>query len=249
MKYIQTILLFWNSFFLTAQNSADRIRLKSEDGIDVFYAYDAQGRLSQQRSSMYSFYESYVYRNDSILIYAVDLPDSTLEKVYKLNKEGLLSELHILNGHETYVEYYEYNDRMLTKTFHHYPNDGQSTVYEINEGNQQKEIFQDTSFQGNNYLYQLSEYAYTYSNKQNPLSNENFGQAYLGISNKNLIDKCIYTSSYSDFCPALPCPLKPETQNTDEYLYEYVLDEKGRVKAEIKTYKANQKQMKTKYYY
>ncbi|MBK9328315.1 MAG: hypothetical protein IPM95_03155 [Sphingobacteriales bacterium] len=65
---------------MVAQNPADRVRLKSEDGIDVFYACDAQGRLAQQRSSMYSFYDSYVYRNDSILIYAVDHPYSTLEK-------------------------------------------------------------------------------------------------------------------------------------------------------------------------
>jgi len=249
MKYVLYVILLLESFIVVAQTANDRVYLKSDGVADVFYNYDSIGRIAQIRSSMYSTYESYVYRNDSILIYEVELPDSTLEKVYKLNKDGLADHVAIISEDEFYYEYYQYQNGMLLKKYHRYPINGQSTKYEINNGNNAKESFNDTSFQTGGFSYQQSTINYTYAEKQNTLQNLNFGQAFLGKLNSKLLNNSVHTSYISDVCSGTPCPVLPNTKRVDEYSYEYSFDAKGRIKQEIKLNDKTLKGIKTKYYY
>lgn len=42
---------------------------------------------------MFQGYSSFVYRNDSVIEYNVDLPDSAVYQIFKLNKKGLVESI------------------------------------------------------------------------------------------------------------------------------------------------------------
>ena len=77
----------------------------------------------------------------------------------------------------------------MKKKYHHYPVDGQMVEYDIKDGNQVREYFYDSSFIGKNLMVQQTVIEYSYSNQPNPLTNEMFGQAYFGRTNKYLPGK------------------------------------------------------------
>ena len=98
-------------------------------------------------------------------------------------------------------------------------------------------------------MVQQTVIEYSYSNQPNPLTNEMFGQAYFGRTNKYLPGKSSSTSANTGVCEKMPCLIKPETTEKKEIGYAYTFDDKGRISEEIKTYTGSAKKIITKYTY
>lgn len=102
---------------------------------------------------------------------------------------------------------------------------------------------------GKTLMVQQTLTEYTYSTQPNPLTNEMFGQAYFGSTNKYLLSKSTSTSANTGICEKTPCLIKPETTEKQEISYEYIFDDKGRINQEIKTFAGTSKKIITKYTY
>lgn len=250
MKYLVFIFGLFVFNLAYGQTASQYRVLTKTDGINDFgYRYDEQGRLSQRGNNNWGYHESFVYRNDSVFVYAVQMPDSALYQVYKIGKNGLAESSCVISGTDYFCEYYKFDDRLMKKKYHHYPVDGQTVEYDIKDGNQVKEYFFDSSFMGKSLMVQQTLSEYSYSNQPNPLTNEMFGQAYLGRTNKFLLSKSSSTSANTGVCDKMPCLIKPETTEKQEISYEYIFDDKGRISQEIKTFVGTSKKIITKYTY
>lgn len=116
MKYIiLSFGLFVFSVSYGQTTNQDRVLTKTDGLNDFGYRYDEQGRLSQRGSNSWGYHESFVYRNDSIFVYAVQMPDSALYQVYKIGKNGLAESSCLISGPDYFCEYYKYDNKLMKK--------------------------------------------------------------------------------------------------------------------------------------
>lgn len=247
LKLFATFLVAFQSIHLFAQNNQNKVRMEVDDNMqNTFYEYDAQGRLSKMHSTLWNFDERYIYRNDSVLVYAVEYLDSTLQRSYTLNKDGLQTSEITLYQDKLFYEYYEYKNKYKVATKKVNAIDIRNVSYVIENSNVVKEYFLDSMPNG---MTQHSVFTYTFLNTKNPLTSESFGRLCLGKSNENLIDTETSIDTVFYTCSPLPCKREMKvTQNTTKHTYEF--DEKGRIKSDTKIFSdSNRKALTRKYYY
>lgn len=264
MKRSIITLLLLKAFTLSAQTSTDRVYLQSRLKTNYYYKYDEQGRLAQKQCNEWNYYESYVYKKDTIYLYMVNFPDSTVSNIYKLNKDGLVETTYF--ALDNAFEHYVYSNGLVSKmyTTDSLNNVLDSFVYDIKNGDKIKKQYYTTNTSSTEEnFYRSTVDAYEYSDAKNNLTNQNFGQAYLGKSNTHLFTKNIEKFVFGNKSNPKPLDGFVISAKINSYTYEYInefffkytYDEKGRLKEEIKFVNPLEAdstkitEIKTRYYY
>ncbi len=173
------------------------------------YTYDAKGRLlsyeySEGDRSEYAYHQDYIERT----IFGADGSFTGVQTFY-LNDKGLVIKTEYTGSPDSETRY-EYNDEeQVIKTTIQSPVSTFEGFYAYKDGNIEQVVYKTNG---------VFSYAYKYSyytDLPNGLSNENWGNMYLGKDNKNLV-KVWYGVGQDG-----------KTFNQTAYLYS--LDNKGRV--------------------
>lgn len=228
--YLSFLLFTYNSF---CQNQDGKLRMTIDGTINTFYKYDAFGRISQIQQNDKKYYTDYIYLGDSmIVIQRKELIDSSLTDILLLNEKKLVdfkSKIYADNVFIFIKNEYNADDKLVLQTVE---SDVQKSRYEYitENGNTIKQVTYDTIFE--NGKFQLSKRIVNsvFSTKLNPLQKNITGFLFEENENKNLIITDTMTVYKSDFCTTLPCPYLAEKNETLILKYEYVFDEKGRIK-------------------
>ncbi len=185
--------------------------LSTDNGLSkTVYVYDAQRRLVKQTNSFGNPQKilsdfTYTYSGSQVVEISVT---STLKTVYYLNTKELASSREILNV----------NSQVTNRVLYEYDNLGflkkrTTNVIDVSNNQITNQTVESFTYQnGNLSLIQYedgSRVSYTYYNDKFLLYD--FGRAYLGSRNKNLIQKIDYTSSTKTKFP----------YSKIEYEYEY----------------------------
>jgi len=245
-------LIFANIYLLSfGQGNKDKVRLSSNGGIDCFYKYDEQGRISQIQQSDKKYYEQYTYLGDTAIVKQYkDFSDSTLAGISLLNEKGLVDlQTNIYSKTVLIIQNkYDANNQLLSQKV---SSDEQNAQYILinKNGNTIQQDAMDTIYENGKFQINKRIAKSTFSDKMNPLPNNVTGIFFKGKENKNqLISETLEIFS-SDFCEQLPCPFLQEKHQLINYKYDYVLDEKGRLKIYTSTNLNTAEKSVTKYFY
>lgn len=218
---------------LFSQNQEGKLRMTSEGEINNFYKYDAFGRIYQIQQSNKPYYTEYIYLGDSmIVIQRKELIDSSLTDILLLNEKKLVdfkSKIYANNVFLFVKNVYDATDKLSLQTVE---SDVQKSKYEfkIENENTIQQICYDTMFNDGRFQITKKVVNSIFSTKLNPLQKNITGFLFEENENKNLIITDTMTVYKSDFCTTLPCPYLAEKNETLILKYEYVFDEKGRIK-------------------
>ena len=248
--YFFVLIVFASTAF--CQNNEGKVRMTTEGKINSFFKYDGFGRISQIQQSDKKYYTQYTYLGDTtIVIQRKDFFDSTLTDILMLNKNKLVdfkSKIYSENVFLFILNEYDANGKLVLQTVQ---SDVLKSRYEfkIENGNTIQQIAYDTVYENEKFQMKKIINNSTFSNKLNPLQKNITGFEFEQKENKNLII-CDTTKIFiSDYCSELPCPYLPEKNETIILKYEYVFDEKGRIKEYITINTTTQEKTIKKIYY
>lgn len=251
LKYFFLLGCLSLTYFLFGQNSTDRIRIMSVDNVDNFYKYDSIGRCTHIIKSNDEYHTFYKYKKDTVEIYLVSFIDTSFIEFIVLNKDRYVDNWCIKSDTNLFCAAYMYNslgvrtNQSASNSFMKF-----NYTFEVVNGNTIKEYHYDTIQKDNKFQVGYTVTENTFSDLPNLISNENFGAAMKGKSDKNLLIKSNTESFASDICDSFPCPLLQSSKLITEFKFEYLYDEKGRIKQKI-AYKTttNEKSITNYYYY
>lgn len=234
-----------------SQENIDKVRLINSNGIDYLYKYDVQGRISELKQSYENFYYYYTYLGDSVIVKQyIEFLDTTLAGIALLNKNGSVRVgTKVYSNDIVILEYmYDETNQMVMQKIT--SNKLKSSINFTNKnGNTIEQTAIDTVYENGKFKLQNRIVKSTFSDKLNPLQNNVIDDSFKGNGNKNLYNNITVEIFNSDFCDQLPCPFLIEKKGSYTLKYDYVFDEKGRIKTEISTNMDTNEKSVTKYYY
>ncbi len=189
--------------------TAPKIKREFNGSESSTFTYDAKGRLVKYTFSDGTL-ENYEYHPDYLerIIFAPDSSFTGIQTFY-LNDKGLVIKSDY-TGSPGSVTTYEYNDNgQVIKTKNVSPVSTFEGFYTYKDGNVDQVVYKT-----NGELSYTYKYSY-YTDLTNGLSNENWGQMYLGKDNKNLVKSWYGTGK--------------DGNTFSQFAYHYSLDNKGRV--------------------
>lgn len=251
MKNALLFCFIISSFLSFSQKNNDKVRLITKDNVDYIYKYDNQGRVSELKKSDEDFFNYYSYLGDTAIVKQyIELLDTTLAGIALLNENGLVKAGTKIYSNDIIIiqnQYDKNNQTLLQKIS---SDKLKSTIIFTNKnGNTIEQTAIDTIYENGKFKIQKRVVKSLFSDKLNPLQKNVIDDEFKGNGNKNLYTSITVEIFSSNFCDQLPCPFLIEKKEFYTLKYDYVFDEKGRIKTEISTNMDTNEKSVTKYYY
>jgi hypothetical protein len=251
MKNALLFCFIISSFLSFSQKNNDKVRLITKDNVDYIYKYDNQGRVSELKKSDEDFFNYYTYLGDTAIVKQyIEFLDTTLAGIALLNENGLVKVGTKIYSNDIIIIQNQYDKNNQTVLQNISSDKLKSTIIFTNKnGNTIEQTAIDSIYENGKFKIQKRVVKTLFSDKLNPLQKNVIDGEFKGNGNKNLYNNITVEIFNSDFCDQLPCPFLIEKKEFYTLKYDYVFDEKGRIKTEISTNMDTNEKSITKYYY